>query len=136
MSGASHGAEILQALGRFLHNLGSLPQADFGNAVRNAVTQATSVVIRQAERLLDEKRQAPEYWQRDLNEYVATLQNAVTQNEFFVPSDLKGSLEERRNQFRDIVGMYGRLLMHWPTIMEMALRLRWEGYQIAQKLTS
>lgn len=133
-SGASGGAEGLRALGRFLENVGSYSQTAFEDSIRSAVTRATSSRIQEAERRLEEKRSAPKYWRKDMERYIATLQDAVTQREFFVPSDLEGSLEEREKMLQDLVGKFGRLLTHWPDMMEAALHLRWEGHPLALKL--
>jgi hypothetical protein len=133
--GSSSEAENLQALGRYLAKLGALPPTDFKDATRRTVTQATSLSIQGAERRLDEKPMAPEYWKADMEKYIATLQEAVTREKFFVPSDLDGSLEERRILFQELVGTFGKLLTHWPDMVETALTLRWEGYPLAQKLS-
>ena len=132
--GSSSEADNLQALGRFLAKLGALPPADFKDATRRAVTRATSSNIQEARRRIEEKPTAPEYWKSDMETYIATLQDAVTRDEFFVPSDLDGSLEERRILFQELVGRFGKLLTHWPDMVETALTLRWEGHPLAQKI--
>ena len=132
--GSSSETENLQTLGHFLAKVGALPPADFKDTTCRTVTQTTSLGIQEAERRLDEKPAAPEYWKTDMEKYIATLQKSVTREAFFVPSDLDGSLEERRILFQELVGTFGKLLKHWPDMVETALTLRWEGYPLAQKI--
>jgi len=133
--GSSSETDNLRALGHFLANVGTLSPADFKDATRRAVTRATSSNIQEAGRRIEEKPMAPEYWKTDMETYIATLRDAVTREAFFVPSDLDGNLEERQALFQELVGTLGRLLTHWPDMVETALTLRWEGYPLAQKLS-
>jgi len=117
----------ISALGDYLMNLSSLPPTDFKNFVRTICCRAISTRILNAERRLRANSEAPKYWVDDINNYISASQKRTTSKDFFVPSDLEGSVDERWSCFSEIVHKFGELLTHWPTIVKAASDIRSKG---------
>lgn len=116
----------LQAVGRFLTDVASLSASDFEDVIWTVVTHSVGARIRHAEKRLGKAHGRPAYWAKDVQRHIASVEEAVTQSSFFAPSDLQGSVEERRALFQELVGAYGRLLVYWPAMVEAAKALRAE----------
>ena len=127
-------AANLQKMGHFLIGVSNLSAADFMEMVRAVVTQSVGVRIQYAERRLAEHGGQPIYWAQDVQHHILASQQAVMQKAFFAPCDLPGSPEVRQALLQELMGQYGRLLVHWPTMVEAARALREGGRELAISL--
>lgn len=118
----SNATERMQALGCWLRNLGSSSFSDFEEVVRTAYYNDVSWGIAGAERRIDEESGASEEWLEDMRHYISALQKSVADWECIVPVDLAGSAGERMKLFKELVCLYGELLIYWPEIVAVAIR--------------
>lgn len=128
------GARNLRSLGRYLQDLGALPQKGFAAFLRTVAWRAMHANVAYAERQLEERRGAPAYWVDDVEAYLEAALEAVVQPEFAIPSDLEGSATERLALFQELVAQFGTLLVHWPDIVEAAREMRGQGRRLAVAL--
>lgn len=113
-------AENLAKLGQKLTGMAKLPGEDFQEIISISLINKVSRAIQLLEKRLQENPQAPDYWKNDITVSIETMQKAATQSSFYLPADLKGSDEERRELFRELVANFGRLLVCWPAMVETA----------------
>jgi len=111
-------------LGQFLSELSMKSTADFTEYTRIILYNAISGKIQMAERWLKEHGNAPEYWLRDMNRYLATLSETLTQEDIYVPADLHGNMDEKLELFQELVERFGKLLIYWPDIVDAAKVLK------------
>ena len=127
-------AANLQKMGRFLIDVSTFSSADFTEMIRTLVTQSVGARIQYAERRLAEHGGQPAYWARDVQHHIMASQQAVMQKAFFAPCDLPGPFEARQALLQELTGQYGRLLVHWPAMVEAAKALREGGRELAVSL--
>ncbi len=125
------GAPALQALGRYLKDIGALSRAAFVDFAGGVCRQAVGHQVSHVQRLLAEDRVAPAYWVEDVQRFLATAQEAVTQENLCVPVDLEGNPHERLALLQDLISQFGALLICWPTLVEAARELRDRGQLLA-----
>ncbi len=125
--------ERLTRLGKHFLELSALPMKDFENLVIHQATKANNVFIRTIRDRLKYYNESPVYWANDLKNYLALLEQAMSQKDFFIPFDfrLMYGFEESKKRMQKFIGDYGRLLTSWPEIVEAAKRLRTEGKRLA-----
>jgi len=114
----------LQSLGRYLTDFGYLDGKDFFHAYRELTLRALGGYLMLAERRLLEHADGPEYWKKDLEEYLAVYRGKICADDFFIPWDLPGDREERLALFQELVRRFGALLIAWPDMVAASRELR------------
>lgn len=122
-------ATRLQQLGRHLAGFAAQPAADFLEALHRVVLEQGSHQIIALEESLRVETDAPEFWRRDMQEFIDHTREAVEREDFDVPDELKAgrTLEENRELMQKLIRGYGMLLEDWPGIVAAAKDLRREG---------
>lgn len=128
---AAHGDTTtrLQQLGRHLAEFATHPAADFREALHHMVLAHESRQIIALEESLRTETDAPEFWRRDLQDFVSRTREAIEEEDFDVPYELKAgrTIEENRELMQKLIRGYGLLLEDWPAIVSAARDLRREG---------
>jgi hypothetical protein len=114
-------ASRMDSLGRWLQELGDASPRNWRDHLREFVLQHESEKIAFLEQCIAEE-EAPDYWRRDVEDYVEQTRLALTARDFEVPLDMRGkwSGDEARELMRRLVLEYGRLLRAWPALMAAA----------------
>jgi hypothetical protein len=112
----------LEGLGRHLEKIGSLEPADFNDFLRAQVLDLVGRTIGFFDELLMREREAADYWQADVEAYCEHLREALCQDGFEVPHDMKRpwTPEEARGLMRRLFQGYGQLLRAWPVLVTAA----------------
>ena len=114
----------LQALGSHLQALSTMPLSDFWGFSRMICSTLLHSSIGQVERQMEEYKEGPPIWRRDIKAYRVALHKQAKQGDFSALPDLQGSPEERSMLFQELVGQYGRLLSCWPALVAAARAIR------------
>lgn len=122
-------ATRMQKLGHFLSDWGALPTADFREALHHVVLGHESHKILTLEESLRTESDAPEFWRRDMQDFLDHTREALQHEDFDIPYELKAgrSAEENRALMQQLIAGYGMLLEDWPAIVSAARDLRREG---------
>ncbi|MET0621839.1 MAG: hypothetical protein ABW250_02555 [Pyrinomonadaceae bacterium] len=131
--GALDPAERLRALGRHLAGIGSMTQPDYEEFVRLQLWRLQGANISILEQYVASAGAAPRFWVEAMGAYLEHLRRSLSAEGYFVPKDLarvKGAAEARALSQR-LVLRFGRLLEHWPEMVEAARRLREKGRRLA-----
>ena len=74
------------------------------------------------EECLAEERDAPDFWRRDVEDYIEQTRLALAEPDFDIPFDMreKWSAPEARALIQRLILEYGRLLCAWPALFESA----------------
>ncbi|MDQ3686867.1 MAG: glycosyltransferase family 2 protein [Acidobacteriota bacterium] len=134
--GAMNETERMRALGRHLVALGEMRQLDFEEYVRLHVWRMHSEFVTLLEHRLRSFDNSPEFWARDVREYIAALRQSLPREDYIVPGELlRGrSVDEARRLSQQLVRKYGQLLLWWPAIIETAKQLRAQGQPLVQSI--
>jgi hypothetical protein len=116
-------AKNLFIVGTYLTDLGNLPLSQFKGKVRELCWQLIRNQMSFLHRCLDERFNAPGYWQADVKHVLANFHELMKQEDLCIPCDLPGSVTERLELFRELVGKFGQVLIHWPAMWEAAVNL-------------
>ncbi|MDR3402433.1 MAG: hypothetical protein P4L99_08035 [Chthoniobacter sp.] len=119
----------LRKLGRHLTEFAAQPAPDFREALHHVVLACQSRKIIALEESLHAETDAPEFWRRDLQEFLDHTREALQREDFDIPSELKTgrTSEESRGLMQRLIGSYGMLLEEWPGLVFAARDLRREG---------
>jgi hypothetical protein len=122
------------ALGRYLSGLAEGSPADFDRALRSRVMSHVSAHILHLDYKLRNTPEAPDFWKRDVEDYLNHMREALTHRDFDIPYDLKsrGDDEATRRLLQRVIGRYGHLLQAWPALVSAAKTLREQGVEIGQ----
>ncbi len=117
-------AERMEGLGRYLCDVAGGGAGDFHEYLRWFVMQHESEKIGFMEYCLTEERDAPEFWQRDVEEYIEQTRLALAAPDMDIPYDMRGkwSAEEARGLMQGMVRGYGRMLREWGGLWEVAAK--------------
>jgi len=128
-SAASAGspAERMESVGKFLVEIGSLPQPDFDRAIHSLVGGSALARIELLVALLDRNRYHPPYWVDGIHRQILHLERAAADPWFSIPQDLRGagSAQGGMAELKSLIANYGLLLRGWPTIVAMTARVRY-----------
>ncbi|WP_139240414.1 glycosyltransferase family 2 protein [Fodinibius roseus] len=114
----------LQTIGSFFSDLSQYPIFEFKMRVKNYCIKRLQMQMNYLQQCLDQRWDAPEYWKKDVKRVISNFQELMIQEDMCIPCDLPGTPEERMVIFRDLLGKFGRLLIHWPAIWEAAVQIR------------
>ena len=131
--GQHHTAERLRALGHHLMAIGDLVPEDFIEFVRLQGWHTQSVFLSIMEEHLRLRGERPAFWASDVKQYQATLRQALSRADYWLPLDLLAgrNVEEARALAQRLVRKFGQLLAWWPTIIDAARDLRMRGHRMA-----
>ena len=118
-------AARMDSLGRYLCDAGGAPAAEFHEYLRSFVLQHESDKIAYMEHCLEEESDAPDFWRRDVEDYIEQTRAALGEPDFDIPFDMreKWSVPDARALIQRLVFEYGRLLRAWPALVEAARAL-------------
>jgi hypothetical protein len=119
----------LLALGRYLEELGSLPLDEFEDVVRQAAWSIGLDQISTLEGLLRRYGRRPDYWARDLQQYIDAKRLAMPTAHHHIPADLIEAfgLDQARTMTPRLVRRLGQLLQVWPELRNTARELQFDG---------
>ncbi len=124
-------SERMRSLGRALRELAAQPLRDFVEVLRGKILEHESEKLGwlDGQLQLDE---APDFWRRDVEQFLENARASLTAPDFDIPLDLKNgrSAEESRAFMRQLFARYGALLEEWPAIVEATRELRRSGVGI------
>jgi hypothetical protein len=128
---AAHGdaSTRMQKLGRYLSDFAAQPAVDFRQTLHHVLLSHESKKIIALEHALFTEIDAPEFWRRDLRDFLDHTRDTMQHEDFDVPHELKAgrTIEENRDLMQKLVASYGMLLEDWPAIVSAARDLRREG---------
>jgi hypothetical protein len=112
----------MDSLGRYLCDVAGAPAAEFHEYLRWFVLGHESEKIAFMETCLEEEREAPIFWRRDIEDYIEQTRRALTEPDFDIPYDMreKWAAKDARVLIQRMVREYGRLLRAWPVLVEAA----------------
>jgi acyl carrier protein len=128
--------ENLIKLGRFLEQVGILPVPEFAEISRVAVCHHICDLIAELEEGLMQNSSAPDFWVKDVRQYLSTLNENLMRPEIAVPLDLRygHTIDEAFALMQRLIREYGRLLIHWPSIIQACREMKEQGHQLAQAI--
>jgi hypothetical protein len=131
-------AKNLRALGGALEEIGSRPLPEFEQVVRLHVQRHRQLIAAQLEQLLQQFGRQPVYWASDVHRVLQGIQVASAKEESFQVADLHEACGEKSPGalLQRLVRRFGRLLCHWPEMVEGARNLRAQGIRPAVCLES
>lgn len=124
---ASSFSERLRGLGRYLEDLGRLPEEDFEEFVRLTVWDSMAGVISNLEERLGGADGVPDYWARDARAFVALARRSA-----LTPVGELYALDGGREAFQSLLVRFGQVLSWWPDMVGAARRLRADGERLAR----
>lgn len=124
----------ISELGNRLIKTGRLPRPEFFNYVRRLMLKSVHHQVYRAERRLGEEEKPLVHWRNDLMRYIDSARTSVTRQDFAVPVDLPGSIDERLARFQAYVISYGQLLTFWPRITRGAAEMKEMGQRLAKRI--
>jgi hypothetical protein len=118
----AEGSERLRALGRHLEDLGSLPRPEFEEIVRKMYWLGCSRRIDRLEAQAKAEQTVNPDRAAQIRRSVTDLLRVASRAESLAPVDLPGENGESaaRERSPGFVARYGRLLRHWPEMVEAA----------------
>lgn len=131
-------AERIRMLGRNLSAFAARPERDFKAAARLVVQEVEARKLSYFEERLRVETEAPEFWRRDLEDFIAHTRQAMTHEDFDIPFDLKEqrSDDENRRLMQLLLQNYGALLEDWPDMFAAARELRESGFTFSTEVSA
>jgi hypothetical protein len=128
------GQERLQTLGTYLTEIGGLALPEFEEFLQLQVSLRVSQLLSSLEQIFTKYKGAPDFWGRDLRQYIQTSQQALQSKDCIIARDLKEGRtdEEVIRLSQQLVLGFGRLLQAWPDMMAGARSLRARGIRVAE----
>jgi len=103
--------ERMRSLGRALNELAALPSADFIEVLRQKTLEYESEKLGWLDKQL-ELDEMPEFWRRDVEEYLTNVRESFTEEDFDIPLDLKKGRTSAENRIfmQTLFARFGQLL--------------------------
>jgi acyl carrier protein len=132
----SGGEENLIRLGRFLLQFGMLPAPEFEEISRVAIYRHICGLIIELEEKLRQHSEAPDFWAKDVRQYLATLHGNLMRPEIVVPLDLRygRKIDESFALMQRLIREYGSLLIHWPSIVQASREIKEQGARLVKAI--
>jgi hypothetical protein len=130
------GQERLQTLGTYLTEIGRLPLPEFEEFIQLQVSSRFSQLLFTLEQSFKKYEGAPDFWGRDLRQYIQTTQQALQSKDCIIAQDLKEGRTDSEvlRLSQQLVLGFGRLLQVWPDMMAEARSLRARGLRVAESV--
>jgi len=122
-------------LGDQLIKMGELPSPKFFNYIQGLMLKAVRHQVYRAEQRLGEEKKSLVYWRNDLVRYIDSARKSVMRQDFPVPVDLPGGIDERLARFQSYIISYGELLTLWPKITRGAAEMKEMGKRLAKPVS-
>lgn len=134
--GMMNAEDRLRALGQHLMNLGNSSLAAFEEFVRIYQWHVRSTNVGLLEAELANRKEAPEFWSRDVAKYIERLRRSLTDEVYKPPCDLleRRSVDEARTLTQRLIFNFGKLLYWWPEMIATAKTLHANGTRIASAI--
>ncbi len=118
-------AERTEALGRALSELAALPGVDFVEVLRQKILEHESEKLGYLHKQL-EQGEMPEFWRREVEDFLLNARASLQQEDFDIPHDLKTRRTSAENRvfMQELFRRYGQLLQEWPAIVEATRELK------------
>jgi hypothetical protein len=131
------GAKNLRALGEALVEMGSRPLPEFEEVVRLHLGKYRSLIASQMDMLLRQFAGQPEFWARDVRGVLQEIQELSVKEDAFEAQDLRErcGAEGTAALLQRLVCRFGRVLRHWPEMVEAARDLRARGVRPGVRLS-
>jgi len=126
----------MQALGRALTELASMPSTGFEEFIRLHLWNQMSRQASHWDNQLRKFAGQPVFWAYEVKQLQAAMRDELPSPDYAVPSDLSATLgvEKARLLLQRLVLKLGLLLQAWPTIVEAARDLRANGVRLAHPI--
>ena len=129
-------AERLRAMGQHLMHLGKSNLNAFEEFVRIYLWHLRSTNITVLEEELANRKDAPEFWSRDVTRQIELLRRSMIEEVYQAPKDLLDgrSTDQARRLSQRLISKFGELLYWWPEIIATAKTLRADGVRLAVRV--
>ena len=122
----------LKSLGRFIMDLGEMDLRDFEEFIMIRRAHRVASQINQMAARLRSDGNPPEFWTRDVEQYLDALTADVTSANCVVPIDLDiSSTEDTRRGLQAVVRQFGELIWWWPEVVQATRALKARGVELA-----
>lgn len=111
-------SENLRTAGQLLIELGRKSDRQFRNEIHYLYTLVLKQTVQMGEQALDSKINAPEAWQDHVRRYMKVLERSIQGVDFLIPADINKPSSSDKQDFKEIVCLFGELLIYWPDIYE------------------
>jgi hypothetical protein len=120
--------ERLRRLGQQLEELGHLPRHSFEEFVRSHLWHSMSSLVSELEeRLTGPAQPPPSFLAEDMRSLIALARRSA-----LTPVDQLYAIAGGREPTQRLIAQFGRVLGWWPTMVEVARRMRAAGRRLAQ----
>jgi hypothetical protein len=128
------GEENLMKLGLYLQELGAAQESDFLSVTHKLVLDESAQLIKHFQRTLEERNYSPAFWAKDVEKYMAIMEQHFRRPESAAPLDLMydRTADEGLSLAQSLVHQFGQLLYWWPEMLATTRALREEGHRIGQ----
>ena len=135
VSSAGDDQSGLRRLGDHLQQISSGSLADFDDTVKTCFWRHHGEGFAEASKYRPDP-EIPNCCQACRQQHRQTVREAIVSPKYFVPRDFEdlGSEEEGRRMVQSLVHEQGRLLEHWPDIIQAARELRAKGIRLTQTI--
>lgn len=135
-SEAEDEAERLRVLGLHLMELGKLPLREFEDVLRGQILRTIKSNVALMEAALRARPAAPDFWIKDVRQYIEMLKISAKRDDYDVPLDLMQgrNSEQARELAQKLVLRFGQLLLRWEDIIQAAKRLKARGVTLAEPI--
>ena len=123
----------LRRLGGYLQQISSGNLAEFEDTVKTCFWRSHSEAIAEASKYRDDP-EIPDYYRVYREQHRKTVREAIVSPAYFVPRDMEGlgSDEEVRRLVQSLIHEHGRLVEHWPDLIQATRELREEGIRLTR----
>jgi hypothetical protein len=123
-------------LGKHLRWLGSLSSPEFEARLRTVQQFRNFAFTTVLESQLQTHGGAPAFWADDVRRMIELMSKASSAGEYLVPRDLRRGRDagEARRLGQELIRKFGELLEAWPDLAAAAMRLRVDGFPLAEAL--
>lgn len=123
----------LEGLSAHLVRLGGMAEADFDAAIRDGITRFASGRIEALTQLLDRHGRSPDFWARDIEDFIAAVRAQLSLPRFHWPADVEPA-GAALGTAQDLIGRYGRVIQAWPEVFRGAIWLKQAGKGLGRKI--
>jgi len=133
VSGEGDDPSGLRRLGAYLRQISSGSLADFEDTVKTCFWRRHGKGLAEASKYRDDPAM-PDYFQACRRQHRKIVREAIVRPDYFVPRDLEGlgSAEEIRLLVQGLIHEHGRLLEHWPDLIQATRELREKGIRLTR----
>jgi hypothetical protein len=117
------GQDRLVNLGCYLTGLAKGPESDFVDTLQQLHLKRLGQLLASANESLLNNFDGPAEWRRDVESIIYLLKQSMLERNTFMPSDLRGTMEDRIAILKSFVLSFGNLLNYWPAMREVAPHL-------------